>query len=242
MAPFGTLRALRQQSTHRGQPLTTDRERDQRRRQRLTAYRRDVAPLIHAFSQAGIDPTDFGRFVNRVVPGVVKPSTFDETRAAPILLDWLPRIINEHVKESIVRHLRTKAVKGIATPTLITEFTNSSSWLYKWVVGDVLGYVATRTQFPELVALAADPRHGRGREMLVGMLWRVKTPEADATILAFLADPDVARAAMSALRRRLGNLEARPHVAPLAAHEHEHVRTAARNHLRTIDRLLARKS
>jgi hypothetical protein len=74
------------------------------------------------------------------------------------------------------------------------------------------------------------------------MLWRVKTLEADTTILASLADPDVARAAMSALRRRLGNLDARPHIAPLAAHQHEQVRTAARNHLRTIDKYLAGKS
>jgi hypothetical protein len=40
----------------------------------------------------GVDPSDLGRFVNRVVPGIIEPSTFDAERATPVLLEWLPRL------------------------------------------------------------------------------------------------------------------------------------------------------
>jgi hypothetical protein len=69
----------------------------------------------------------------------------------PVLLAWLPRIGNEDVKESIVRHLKTKAAKGHATAALLSELTVSRNPGYKWVVGDTLSYVATKTQYADLL-------------------------------------------------------------------------------------------
>jgi hypothetical protein len=50
------------------------------------------------------------------------------------------------------------------------------------------------------------------------MLWRVKTARADEIIWSSLDDPGVARHAMSALRRRIGNGPARRHIEPLTGH------------------------
>lgn len=222
--------------------MTDYDEREQRRHAKVAAFARDAAPFKQALLQAGVDPTDFGRFVNRVVPGVIEPSTFDSDAATPVLLAWLPRITNRDVKGSIVAHLKTRAAKRIATPALIHEFLHSDNLGYKWQVGDTLQYVAHHSQFAELVELAADPSHGPARQMLVDMLWRVKTPRADQVLFDSLADPDVALAAQSALRRRLGNAQARPHIEPLLDHPAEYVRKAARIHLRRIDRYLARTS
>jgi HEAT repeat protein len=207
-----------------------------RRQVRLTSYQRDAAPLLGALADAGIDTADFGRFVNRPFPGVIEPSRFDRERAVPILLEWLPRIANENVKESAVRHLKATAARSIATQPLIGEFNGASDPAYKWAVAETLCYVADKSQYGELAELAADPRHGSARQMLVGMLWRVKTPRAAEILLSSVDDPDVALQAMSALRRKLGNTAARSHIEPLAGHPDQRVRAAARNHLRKIDR------
>jgi len=211
-------------------------EWERRRIERRTAYERDVVPLLAALKAAGIDTTDFGRFVNRPVPGVLRPSYFDRVAALPILLHWLPLITNEHVKESMVRHLKTKAAKPAAATVLLDEFLRAQNPTYKWVVADVLQYVCDKSHYPQIVDLAADQRHGIGRAPLVEMLWRVKTPEADQLLTQYLDDPDVARTAMSALRRRIGNAQARPLIEPLINHPHEHVRQAANDHLRRINK------
>src|ERR1039457_4992458 len=97
-----------------------------RRQARLTAYQRDAAPLLEALADAGIDTADFGRFVNRPFPGVIEPSRFDRERAVPILLEWLPRIANENVKESAVRRLLGPARRRLATQPLIRALDRKS--------------------------------------------------------------------------------------------------------------------
>jgi hypothetical protein len=215
-------------------------EWERHRQERRAAYQRDVAPLIAALADAGIDPTDFDRFVNRPVPGVLEPTHFDEVRALPILLQWLPHIDNEHVKESIIRHLRTKAAQPVAVEALLNEFRQGRDSGYKWVVADVLQYACDARHFPQIVALAADHHHGTARAPLVDMLWRVKTPDAGGILAEALDDPDVARVAMSALRRRIGNAQARPLIEPLTTHPHERVRQAAKDYLRRIDKSLTK--
>jgi HEAT repeat protein len=71
------------------------------------------------------------------------------------------------------------------------------------------------------------------------MLWRIKTPAADQILVHGISDPDIALAAMSALRRRLGNDAARQHLLPLLHHSDQRVRSAASQQLRRIDKQLA---
>lgn len=213
-------------------------ERDRRRQDRLTAFREEATPVKEALAAAGIDPTDFGRFVNRPVPGVLEPAHFDQERAVPVLLDWLPRVHSEYVKESMVRHLRTKAAKGIAVEPLVEQFKHSENPTYKWVVADVLQYICGKNHFHTLAGLAGDSRHGEGRAPLVDMMWRIKTEQADRIIIAALGDPEIPFQAMSALRRRFGNAAARPHIEPLLSSKHERVRNSACEHLKRIDKYL----
>jgi hypothetical protein len=209
------------------------------RRDRLTAFRVEGVLVKEALAAAGIDPTDFGRFVNRPFPGALEPSHFDEERAVPVLLDWLPRVRSEYVKESMVRHLHSKAAKGIAVEPLVGEFKHSDNPVYKFAVADALQYICDKSHFHTLTELAADSRHGEGRAPLVEMMWRIKTEQADRVIIAALGDSEVPFQAMSALRRRMGNAAARPHIEPLLSSKHERVRTAAREQLKRIDKYLA---
>jgi hypothetical protein len=74
--------------------------------------------------------------------------------------------------------------------------------------------------------------------MLIYMLWRVKSQRARGVLLASLDDEDVCLHAMSALRRMVGNEEARKHVTRLVDHPAATVSRAARDTLKRIDRKL----
>jgi hypothetical protein len=185
-----------------------------------------------ALAAEGVDPADFGRFVNRGVPGVIEPSTFDAERATPVLLAWLPRVRDRRLKEAIVGHLKTKAAKGVAVAPLADEFRRAHDDALRWQIGDVLRSVATPKDHDVILALAEDPRYGASRQMLVDSLWRVKSRGAEQVLTNALADPDVALHAGSALRRMIGNEHAVPRLAVLVDHSDERVAQAARRNLK----------
>jgi hypothetical protein len=203
----------------------------------VSKRRNAAAPLLRDLEQAGIGTEDFGRFVNRPIPGVLDPARFDEAAATPILLRWLPEMADRRVKESIVRHLKNKAARGVATDTLVAEFRVADDHL-RWVIGDTLQAVATKHQYPTLVELAADERYGSGRAPLFDILWRARTDRAVAILRDSLADPDVALVAGSALRRAIGNEAARDHLAALVDHPDDVVRRAARENLARASRAI----
>jgi len=199
-------------------------------------YERDVQPVTAALAAAGIQTRDFGHFVNRVVPGVIERVHFDAARAMPVLLEWLPRVSNERVREAMVRHLALKTRDSQPADTLIQEYRRAGSPNYKWVVASSLAFACTRQHFAAITELAADRTQGTGRQPLIEMLWRIKTLAADQILLDALDCPDTALAAMSALRRRLGNADARLHITPLLSHPDQRVSRAARQHLQRIDK------
>lgn len=197
----------------------------------------DADALTADLRAHGVDPADFGRFVNRAVPGVIEPSTFDAERATPVLLTWLPRV-EERLKPAIVGHLRTRAARGVAAGPLLHEFRTASDDNLRWQIGDVLQTVATPDHYEEIVELAGRREYGMGRQMLVDMLWRIKTDAARATLVASLDDPDVALHAGSALRRAIGNESALAHIEPLLDHPDERVAGAARTNAKRARKAL----
>jgi hypothetical protein len=205
---------------------------------RVADYEHDAEPVKAALTAAGINTDDFGRFVSRPVPGVIEPPNFDAARAMPVLLEWLPRVTNEKLREAMVRHLAIKTRDGLVAEALIEEYRRPGSANYKWVVGGTLAFVCDKRHFSAITDLAADTSYGMGRQPLAGMLWRIKTPAADEILLNALADPDTALTAMPALRRRFGNAAARQHIASLLQHPDPRVHGAASQQLRRIDRQL----
>ena len=188
----------------------------------------------------GIDPSDFGRFANRVVPGVIEPSTFDAERATPVLLEWLPRVTGR-TKHAVVGHLKTRAARGFAAGPLLAEFRATNDENLRWLIGDVLQAVATPDHHEEIVELAGRREFGSGRQMLVDMLWRIKTPESRAVLVESLDDPDVALHAGSALRRLIRNEEAVALLEPLVAHPEKTVAFAARTNLSRARKAIERR-
>jgi hypothetical protein len=217
--------------------IVVDQQRS-KHQARVADCEHDAEPVKAALAAAGIDTADFGRFVNRSVPGVIEPAHFDAARAMPVLLEWLPRVTSEKLRETMVRHLAIKTRDGLVAEALIEEYHRPGSANYKWVVAGTLAFVCDKRHFGAITDLAADTSHGMGRQPLVGMLWRIKTPAADEILFSAIADPDTALTAMSALRRRFGDATARPHIASLLQHPDQRVLGAASQQLRRIDRQL----
>jgi transposase len=166
----------------------------------------------------------------------IEPVHFDAALARPILLEWLPRVSNERVREAMVRHLAIKTKDGQTAHAMIREYRRPGSASYKWVVASTLAYVCDKRHFATITDLAAADSQGIGRQPLVAMLWRVKSPAADQILLKALTDPDTALVAMTALRRRFGNAEASQHITPLLDDPEERVRWAASQQLKRIGR------
>jgi HEAT repeat protein len=199
----------------------------------------DYEVLVAALRAAGIDPTDFSRFVNRPHPELgIHPDEFDSRAAYPVLMEWLPRVRRRSTKETIARRLAETGKSSATAQALIREYRTSDDEILRWVLGDSIARVATPAEYDEIVELAATG--DSGRQMLVYMLWRIKTDRSREVILGGIADPDVCIHAMYSLRRLVGNEDARRLIEPLLGHGSEDVRDVAARTLKKIDKALSR--
>ena len=204
------------------------------------AEREEWRAVGEALRAAGVDPTDLGRFVNRPNPDLpgLEPERFDPVAAHPVLLDWLPRVQAANLKQTIAARLGQAGRDGDTTAVLLTEYRKARDEILQWTIGDAISRTATPAHYDEIVELAA--LGGGGSQMLVFMLWRIKTARSREVMLASIGDPDVCVHAMSSLRRALGNSEARAWIEPLVDHDSPRVREVAVHTLKKIDKALAR--
>ncbi len=106
----------------------------------------------------GIDATDFGIFSS------VAPTTFDAEAAAPLLVEWLPRMRDSVEKEVIARSLTgTKTAAPAAARAILVEFRSApmDDETTKWAYGNALATLADAGVADDLIELLGDPRHGQ---------------------------------------------------------------------------------
>jgi HEAT repeat protein len=164
--------------------------------------RADEEELRAALRAAGIRDDDFGFFARDIPEAGIRAPRFDFEAAAPVLVDWLPRVKTALVKERIVRSLTgEEAAIPLALEPLVTEFRRADADGLKWAIGNALATLADDSIADELVELAQDRRHGRSREMLMDALARTKDERALDVLVELVDDDDVAGHAISALRR-----------------------------------------
>jgi HEAT repeat protein len=164
--------------------------------------RADEEELRAALRAAGIRDDDFGFFARDIPEAGIRAPRFDFEAAAPVLVDWLPRVKTALVKERIVRSLTSeKAATPLALEPLVAEFRRADDDWLKWAIGNALATLADDSIADELVELARDRRHGRSREMVMDALARTKDGRALDALVALVDDDDVAGHAISALRR-----------------------------------------
>lgn len=167
--------------------------------------------LLETLEAAGVRTEDFGLFASGAVE-----TTFDDGRAVPALVEWLPRVRDPVLKEIVVRSLAgQKEARPEGGRALVAEFRrlpSTDEWLsVKWAIGDALATVADETLAEALLTLVQDRSHERARERLCDALVRTKDSRAPDALIGLLDDPEVAGHAISALRS-LGPKSSLPHL------------------------------
>jgi HEAT repeat protein len=203
------------------------RKRDERahaRRQRFEQSQQDSESLREALAAAGFEVSSVADLYNR---------RMNYEAAIPILLEWLPKIEDPAVKESVVRALTVKWARPTAAPLLVDEFRQvdePSGTGLRWAIGNALAEVADDSVFEDVVKLAEDRRWGKAREMVVVALGNMRDPRAVGVLRHLLSDDVVAGHAVIALGNARAD-EARTDIEPFLRHPKAWVRNEAKKAL-----------
>jgi HEAT repeat protein len=166
------------------------------------------AALEAELETAGIDTTEFGLFHDFGL------TTFDYEAAAPILVEWLPRVREPADTEVIARSLTgTKSAAALAARALTAAFRGlpPEQDSVKWAIGNALATLADAGVADDLLELLRDSRHGYSRQLLCDALKRTKDPRAANALIEAIDDDDIAGHAILALRS-YGPKSALPHL------------------------------
>jgi hypothetical protein len=189
---------------------------------------RQLAPLLGELRELGYDFDSLSEF--RRVGGRYRD-------AVPVLLEWLPRVTDRSVKESLVRSLSVPWARPAAIRPLLDEFERSDDEVLRWVIGNACSVIADDSAFDELVRIARDPLVGKPREMFVVALGNMKKRRDDAlaALTELLTDEEVAQHALLGLQK-LGDPRARPAIERAAQHEDRVIRLYAKRVLEKLPR------
>lgn len=159
------------------------------------------------------------------------------------LLDLLPSVRSDRVKEGIVRALAVKeAIREDVARAMVSEFeaidpsAPPSEQGLKWAIANTLSVVARDPMFEAVAALALQRRHGKAREMLAVALGNMKDPRAVDVLTELLGDEEMAGHALMAL----GKLKARaakPAIERFLDHRKAWVRKEAERALAKIQKV-----
>jgi HEAT repeat protein len=155
-------------------------------------------PMLDDLTRAGVDVTDFGLFTS------LRPVSFDFARAAPILVEWLPRMDSPAVVESIARSLRgERQAVGEGARQLIAAYRRMEDGESgaRWAIADALSTLAGPSDADDIIALLRDRGAGGARQMLCDALTRTRDPRASEVLIELLDDDEVNGHAILALRR-----------------------------------------
>ncbi len=135
-------------------------------------------------------------------------STFDFGQAAPIIIEWLPRVLDMNVKDAMVRSLADQpAAQGEGTRRLLAEFVrpeHAGPDSFKWAIGSTVATLARPDDADAIIDILRDRSHGRSRQMLCDALVRTRDPTRIDVLIELIDDDDLA-ATQSWLLRQCGN-------------------------------------
>jgi len=198
-------------------------------------------PMLDAMEAAGIDAADFGKF------GWALGSGFDFERAAPIIVAWLPRILDANVKGAMVMSLAgQRSARGEGARCLLEEFHRpeySTHSTLLWSIGSTMATLAGPADADDIIEILQDRSRGTARQMFCDALMRTHDPRRVSVLIDLIDDDDLSGHAICALRQgtyrrrvpepqlvrpKLFALLARPFASPFAKRQ-------ARNALKAMD-------
>ncbi len=207
---------------------------ERKRQEAIAATERALLPVRVELARSGIV---FERWDDLRDPKV------DVRNAVPILLEWLPLVVEPKAKVVIAYILIGRRPKGVPLDVVVKEFERtpeSAPRDLKWVLGYVIAQLADRRHTGEIVRLVENPEHGKGRETLLLALGRLRPPRAFEILISFLDQPVLFNYAIEGL----GNLKderARPYLEPFLSHQDSYTRQKAKAALAKLDRAAVRR-
>jgi len=178
------------------------------------------SPLVGALWYAGWEVESAWDFVNGPTP----------PDAVPLLLEHLRRPYMYRVKEGIARSLMVKPARPDVMPALIEEFVAlpggsqpavpagdllAARIGYKVLLGQAIGYLATKHDFDMLCAFVMDRNHGEARFGLIRAIVVKNRRLAGDVLMEILGQEDVETTVINGLAT-LRDPRAKAHVEPLA--------------------------
>ena len=161
------------------------KDREQFRLKAAAEHQRILTPVFDELGRADVHVTQLRQLL-------ISPAYFFV--AMPILLKWLPRIDDRHVKEDIVRTLSVKWAKPAAVPVLLDEFRRTGDAPPSglgWAIGNALEVLADESIAEDLMEFVQDRRYGAARHMVALALGKIKNPRAVDVLIEALDDEDV---------------------------------------------------
>jgi len=177
-------------------------------------------PLVRALWDAGYEVESCWDFVNGPTP----------PDAVPLLLEHLRRPYMYRIKEGIARSLMVKPARPEVLPGLVAEFVALPSDPlpadpiddevparigYKVLLGQAIGYLATKDDFDLLSGFVRDRRHGEARFGLIRAIVTKNRRQAGDVLMEILGQEDVEATVINGLAT-LRDPRAKSHVEPLA--------------------------
>jgi hypothetical protein len=177
-------------------------------------------PLVRALRDAGYEVESSWDFVNAPTP----------PDAVPLLLEHLRRPYLYRIKEGIARSLMFKPARPEVMPALVEEFLAlpgdspppdriddevTGRLGYKVLLGQAIGFLATKDDLDLLSALVRDRRHGEARFGLIRAIVTKNRKQAGDVLMEILEQKDVEGMAINGLGI-LRDPRARSYVNPLA--------------------------
>jgi hypothetical protein len=140
--------------------------------------------VVTRLREVGVQVSDVYELVNGATP----------REAIPVLIQVLPLLDDNTIKEGVVRALGDKTARGVAAGPLMAELKRlrGAKPLLAWAIANSLAEVAQSSDFEDLRSLARDSSLGKAREMLVLALGRTKHPDAAAALVQLAADDALA--------------------------------------------------
>ncbi|HEV7488153.1 MAG TPA: hypothetical protein VGQ65_20965 [Thermoanaerobaculia bacterium] len=148
--------------------------------------------LISDLRQNGFAVEDIWDWVNGLTPA----------GAESILISHLELDTSDRLVEAIARALTQKNFTN-ALPALLRRFERArEEYGTGWVIGNAIACQPWPKHLWEtILSLAADPKFGRNRQMLVWCLHQIKLPAVEPTLIKLVDDQNVGAHALIALRR-----------------------------------------
>jgi hypothetical protein len=136
-------------------------------------------PIRDALRQIGVEGESIQEMTRRYAPL--------SAQIVEVLLDWLPRVKEDRVKESLVHSLGAAREPFDGRP-LVEAFVSDRSDTLRWPIANTIAEARPFGITEWVIEAVQTPAFGTSRQMLVLALARLATPETAMPILLSLLD------------------------------------------------------